>query len=143
MLRSMQALLVHEQNEQRAMQRAAQAQAQGLDPATYGTVFPGSTVNTTNTTTNNTGGGLVKGMILAATLATAAAGGGVGVGRMLTAPPAPAPAAPAAAQAEAPAKVVTVPGRDQQYDAIYEVRQPDGTWRQVKRERLRPGEGAP
>ncbi len=29
--------------------------------------------------------------------------------------------------------------KDQEYDAIYEVKQPDGTWKQVKRERLKPG----
>ena len=28
--------------------------------------------------------------------------------------------------------------KDQEYDAIYEVQQPDGSWKQVKRERLTP-----
>lgn len=51
----------------------------------------------------------------------------------------PAPAPPAKAeQPPAPPPGPCPPARD--WDAIYEEKQPDGSWKQIKRERLRPGE---
>ena len=125
MLRNLQTLLVHGHNQQQALQRAVQAQAQGLDPVAYGTPFPGANVTTT-TTTNNSGGGFVKGAVLAAVLT--AAGGAATWGLSQGALPAlPAGKLPVVKEGKAPS-----------YDAIYEEQQPDGTWVQTKRERLQP-----
>lgn len=144
MLQALQALVAHNLNQQQAMQRAVQAQAQGLDPAAYGTVYPGSTVTTTHntTTTNNTGSGILKGALLSTALLTAGTvGGGLGLlhlnskpagqeGAVVTPAPVPPP--------QVREKVITVPGATQDWDAVYEELQPDGTWRQIKRERLTP-----
>lgn len=143
MLKELGALVAHNLNQQQAMQRAAQAQAQGLSPEEYGTVFPGSTVTTTNnTTTNNGNGGWLKGALVSAAML---AGGGTGAAVLMstrTPEPAvsPAQATPATPTKPPAPKVITLPGKDQQYDAIYEVQQPDGSWKQVKRERLKPKE---
>jgi hypothetical protein len=117
-------LLIHGLNQQGALQRAASAKALGLDPAAYGTVYPGSTV--TNTT-NNTGGGYLKGALLAVVLL--AAGGATAAGLLRCLPPRPGAPAPPAATA-APST------RSGAWDVITEEQQPDGTWKQIQRQRL-------
>lgn len=86
-------LLIHNHNQQTAMMRAAAARAQGLDPEVYGVPLPGSNVTTT---VNNTGGGLVKGAVLAAIMLVVGALGAAGLGKVLSPKPttsaAPAPA---------------------------------------------------
>ena len=52
-------LLIHNQNQNTAMIRAAAAKAQGLDPNVYGVPLPGSNV----TTTNNNSSGFIKGAV--------------------------------------------------------------------------------
>lgn len=126
MLPNFWALLAHERNQQGALQRATQAQAQGLDPAPFAAPFPGANIVTT--TTNNTGGGLVKGALLAATLA--AAGGAATWGLMGQ------PTSNNKSEIKAPA-VSPVTGKATEYDAVYEEKQADGTWKETKRERLR------
>jgi hypothetical protein len=138
-------LLIYGQNQQTALTRAATAKANGLDPNIYGLPMPGSTV--TNTTTN-TGGGLLKGALLSAGMLASGAAATVG-GQKLVAPPtvnvpaivatAPAtlfPPAPTAPVATSPAPVAPATPA---WDAIYEEQQPDGTWKQIKREHLTPG----
>ncbi len=52
-------LLIHNQNQNTAMIRAAAAKAQGLDPNVYGVPLPGSNVTTTNNQS-----GFVKGAVI-------------------------------------------------------------------------------
>ncbi len=81
-----------------------------------------------------------KGVIL-----TALAAGlpSVGLMGLLLARPLAAPALPATTPtaetktADPPTPPIARPVHDQEYDAVTEVRQPDGTWREVKRERLK------
>lgn len=47
------------------------------------------------------------------------------------------PSIPPPTPAVAPAEPKSVPEPRQDWDAIYEERQPDGTWKQIKRERLK------
>ena len=82
-----------------------------------------------NRTTNGVGGKAVVGAALAAGLPAAAL-----AGLLLTRQPAPAPPEPAASTIARPA--VPVP-RAQDWDAVYEVQLPDGTWKETKRERLK------
>ena len=125
MLRALKALVVSGYNQQQAMQRAVVARAQGLDPEVYGAVYPGSTV-TTNTTTHNSSSGLIKGALLSAAMLSAGGAGVFGVVKTLT-------------PAEVTLPTITPKTKQIDYDAIYEELQPDGTWKQIKRERLRPG----
>lgn len=135
MLRALQALLVHERNQQGALHRAMQAKHMGVEsPEQYAATFPGSTVTTNNTTTHNSGGGWLKGSLLSAALLTA--GGGAALGLRGNAEPRTGGEAPPAATAP-PA---TPPARGKEWDALYEVQQPDGSWKQVKRERLKTRE---
>ena len=140
MLKNFQALLAHERNQQGAMQRAAQAQAQGLDPAAFATPFPGAHI--TNTTTTNTGGGILKGALIAALMAV---GGGAATWGLLSG--GPAVKAPVEHEAklkpfvpQPPTKTTPSPSPSSPslYDAVYEEQQPDGTWKEIKRERLKP-----
>ena len=132
-LANMWTLLVHERNQQQAMQRAAQAQAQGLDPGTFGVPFPGGVVTTT--TTNNTGISPIKAALVSAALLAGGAGGTLGLigalspSKPVVTTPAPAPATPAP----------TVKAPAQAWDAITEEQLPDGSWREIKREHLQPG----
>lgn len=126
MLDTLKALVVSGYNQQQAMQRAVMARAQGLDPEKYGAVYPGSTV--TNTTTNhNSGNGILKGALLSAAMLATGGAGTFGVVKMLT----PTAAVVSPATKEPPA------GKANHYDAITEELQPDGTWKQIKRERLK------
>lgn len=122
MLKNMWALVAHGHNQQQALERAAQAQALGLDAAKYGAPFPGAQVNMT--TTHNTTGGWLKGALLGASLLAA------GVGAGLVANGALKPTAPAATPAVEPAAI-------DGWDAIYEEQQPDGSWKQIRREHLK------
>ena len=132
MLRALQAVLAHGYNQQQAMQRAVQAKAQGLDPTQYGSVLPGSTITTNTTNNTDNGTGIVKGSLLTAALLAAGGGGAY----LLSTPVVPKQDPPARIEKADPV-VIT---KDAAYDAVYEVKQPDGTWKQVKRERLKPGE---
>lgn len=116
-------LLIHNQNQAAAMTRAAAAQGLGLDPATFGTPFPGSTI----TTTNNQTAGWLKGALLGAGLLAGGSAAGLGAAKALTQP---------AAVQTTPQPIPSAPG--QAWDAITEEQQPDGSWKQIKRERLTP-----
>jgi hypothetical protein len=115
-------LWIHNHNQQTAAIRAAAAKAQGLDPNVYGVPLPGSNVTST---VNQSARGFLPGAIVTA-LALAGGGAGAlglreGLGRI---PPAVAqPAQPAPAQA---------------WDAVTEEQQPDGSWKQIRREHLKP-----
>lgn len=131
-------LLIHNQNQSEALQRALAAQGQGLDPATYGTPFPGGNVTNT-TTTNQSARGWLPGALLGAALL---AGGGAAVlglanyltpAAVTTAPNAPANAPKAGDPKTTPTQPTTGPG----WDAIYEQFDPaTGQWKQIKREPL-------
>lgn len=136
MLRHLQALLAHERNQQGALERAAQAQAQGLDAAQFATQFPGSTVVTT---TNHTGGGYLRGALLAAGLLTAGAGAGIALKPAAGETKPPATALQPAAGATKPPNGPTRPAGSA-YDAVVEEQQPDGSWKEVTRQRLTPPE---
>ena len=132
------ALLVHNQNQSAAMQRAASATAMGLDPTTYGVPLPGSTVTTT--TTNNTGSGLIKGAILAAALLVGGGAGTLGVSNLLTtktaAPVATTPtvttsATPGTSPAKAPITPTPTTTPPDASIIYFEQQQPDGTWKAV------------
>jgi hypothetical protein len=134
-------LVAHNMNQNTAMERAAVASAQGLDPKAYATPFPGETSNATTTTTtttinNNGSSGMLKGSILAATLLTLGGAGAYSLNNMRKPEEKPPIVSP---QTDAkPAETVKVkPLGDQEYDAVYEVQQPDGSWKEVKRERLK------
>jgi hypothetical protein len=109
-------LLIHNQNQVTAMTRAAAAKAQGLDPALYGTPLPGSNVTTT---TNHSGMGWLPATVL--TLGSLLAGGVTASALMRTTPSPPANSVPAA----------------KSWIGVYEQQQPDGTWKEVKRENLK------
>jgi hypothetical protein len=117
-------LLIHGQNQQTAMMRAAAAKAQGLDPSIYGTPLPGSTV----TTTNNVRGGW--GWLPAVALGACVAAAGVLGGLQLAPKPSPAPA-----------PVLGGPGATggALYDEVSQEQQPDGSWKEVGRQRIRVG----
>jgi len=135
MLRALQALLVHERNQQGALHRALQARQMGVEaPEQYAATFPGSTVTTNNTTTtNNAGGGLLKGALLSAALLSGGAGAAAGL-LGLQAPPAQDRGAPAPGPTAPPEKPAQA---DREYDAVTEVRQPDGSWKVIRRDRLK------
>ncbi len=130
MLKALQALLAHNHNQQQAMQRAVQAKAQGLDPEVYGTVFPGSVVTTNTTNNNNTGSGYLKGSLLTAALLAAGGTGSYLISKPVADVKQVAPVTPVVSNTKT---------KTTEYDAVYEELQPDGTWKQVKRERLKPG----
>lgn len=114
-------LLIHNQNQQTAMMRAAAAKAQGLDPKVYGTPLPGSNIDTT---VNYHGGGWLKGAILAVALLT---GGGLGILGLLKCL---SPAAPAICPTQ---QTIT----RQAWDGVWETLGDDGQWHEMKRERLK------
>jgi hypothetical protein len=112
-------MLANNINQAAAMTRAAAAKAQGLDPNIYGVPLPGSNVTTT---TNNSGMGWLGVTVL--TLGSLAAGAAA-VGALTSKVPSPLPAQ------ESP---LTKP---KAYIGIYEQQQPDGTWKELKREPLK------
>jgi len=131
-------LLIHHQNQSEAMLRASAAKAHGLDPTSFGTPFPGGTVS--NTTTNNTkagGWGWLFGPILGAGLL--AAGGSAA---LTMAKPTPTPAAPMVSSSPTTTPTTSAtsspasPQAERHWDAITEELQPDGTWKQIRREHL-------
>lgn len=128
MLRAFQALLFHGANQQQALQRAVQARAQGLPPEQYGTPLPGTTHNTYHVTESSESGGWVKGAILTALLLGAS---GMGAWVLVRGTQAPQPS-----QAPAPPAVPPA-AREGAWDALYEEQQPDGSWKLLKRERLK------
>lgn len=127
-------VFTHNYAEQLRIHRAVQRKRLGVDHQ-EDTPYPGAVAGSHNPTVtiHNTGGGLMKGVLLSAALLTGGSAAGLGAARLLT----PRPAAAVAGEVAAPAPPAGA-AKDQAYDAIYEVRQPDGTWRQVKRERLTP-----
>lgn len=135
MLEALKALVVANYNQQSAMQREVMAKSQGLAPEKYSQVYPGSTVTNT-TTNNNTAGGLLKGALLsAAMLAT----GGAGVAGLAVAlrPSEKEKIEVATPTPSTPAPISPATPKVRHYDAITEELQPDGTWKQIKRERLK------
>lgn len=143
MLDYFRSILAHNYNEQSALHRAMQAKAIGLpEPEKYASVLPGSNqTETNNVTINNSGAGMLKGAILGTALLVGGGGTAAGLAKILTgAPTAPTTAVPAqeASKAEPATTVPPVAVQKQQaWDAIYEEKQADGTWKQVKRERLK------
>ena len=65
-------LLIHNQNQNTAMIRAAAAKAQGLDPNVYGVPLPGSNVTTTNNQSGFVKGALISAAMIAGGAAQAA-----------------------------------------------------------------------
>jgi hypothetical protein len=119
------AIFAHNHNEVTRMARAAQAKQLGLPPSEFATPYPGTQQSVV---TNNTGGGLVKGAVLSAVLLAGGAGAGLGV-RQATSP---------AAVQDNPAATQPAPAAKQQaYDAVWQELQPDGTWKEVRRQRLK------
>lgn len=116
-------LLAHEFNQQGAMQRAGVARAQGLDPAQFGTVYPGSTVTTT--TNNRPGASWLPGTLIGAALLTA---GAIGLPLLQPRPAQPPPAASTVQTPSAPSPVVPAKGPPAGL-WIQETQQPDGTWK--------------
>ncbi len=112
-------LLIHGLNQHQALQRATVAKMQGLDPKEFGTVFPGSTVTTTNNIRPTIGWllGPILGVLLAAT-------GAAGL-YLLTHQAGKVLPQPAAA------------GETEKWDAIYEEQQPDGSWKTIRRDHLK------
>jgi hypothetical protein len=148
-------LFVHAQNENSRINRAAAAKGFGLDPERYSSLYPGSQVTINNPASNgqvavpaapgsvtvgsNGGSNFVQGALLAAAmlaggaLTTLAVTGGLkGTTSAPAAPvttPAPSPVSPTPA-------LPVVPTKPNAYDAVYERQQPDGTWKEYKREHL-------
>jgi len=123
-------IFAHNHAEQLRINREVQRQKLGVTQQDY--PYPGAIQGSGNPTTINQGGGWLKGAILGAVLL--AGGGAAALGLKALTPPAtpsvPAPVSPPAVTPAAP----KAPG----WDAIYEVQQPDGTWKQTKRERITP-----
>lgn len=115
-------LQIHGLNQHEALQRAVIAKANNLDPATYGTPYPGGSNSSNTTTTTHTVGGVAKGVLLTAGL-IAAAGAGVGVTKMLQPSQSPVTAQPVGGEA---------------YDAIVEEQQLDGSWKPISKTRINP-----
>jgi hypothetical protein len=127
-------LLIHNQNQNTAMIRAAAAKAQGLDPNIYGVPLPGSNVTTTNNQS-----GFVKGALISAAMIA----GGAGASSLLPAVTSAISGTPAAATKPATAAPATTPVASNQkpttaYEAIIEQQQPDGTWKQISSQKLEP-----
>lgn len=120
-LSAMGALLGHERNQLGALQRAAQAKAMGVsEPEKYGTLFPGSTITTTN---NN--GSWLKGALLGAAMLGTGAAGAAGLTGVFN-----------KRAAEPPAVV----SREGEEDVIEEEEQKDGSWKEVRRTRRKVGD---
>jgi hypothetical protein len=128
-------LLIHNQNQNTAMIRAAAAKAQGLDPNIYGVPLPGSNV----TTNNNNSSGFIKGALLSAAMLAA----GAAAGNRLPAfgPPKAEQSAssqPAASQPSVDSRGPRADSRRAAYEAIVEQQQPDGTWKEISSQKLEP-----
>jgi hypothetical protein len=124
-------LLIHNQNQNTAMIRAAAAKAQGLDPNVYGVPLPGSNV----TTTNNNSSGFIKGALLSAAMIAS----GAGASSLLPAITSAISNRPSASSQPATSQ----PAADSRkpvaaYEAIVEQQQPDGTWKQISSQKLEP-----
>jgi len=106
-------------SEKQRIQRAAMATGLGMNPEQYARPFPGS--NTTVTNYHQSGGNGTK-ILTTLALLTAGLGGGWLIGNSLRPETAVAP--------------VTA---SEELEAVYEEQQPDGSWKEVKRESLKPG----
>lgn len=95
---------------------------------------PGATVdsNKPTTTINHNAGGLLKGLLLGASLLAGGTAGGVALlgGGKPVQTPVPTPVV-------TPAVPATPTRPADHWDAVYEVQQPDGTWKEVRREHLK------
>lgn len=94
-----------------------------------------------NRTTNGVGAKGLVGAALAAGLPTAGLAGLLLMRQPQAAPPArdEPPVTMVLPAAPAPQPKAAPPAKRQEYDAITEEQQPDGSWRQIRRERLKPG----
>jgi hypothetical protein len=135
-------IFTHNYAEQLRINRAIQRKAVGVDQQDH--PYPGAVADsnnpTTNTTINHLSGGWIKGILLGAALL----GGGIaGTMSLLpsgkpTAPPTSEPArtgASVATPAPTPAIAAETPAAVE-YQAVYEQRQPDGSWKVIKVEKL-------
>lgn len=156
-------LFAYHTGEQQRMARAAAAKGLGMNPVEFGRPYPSAVSNTTNTTNTNlqpapapastastTGNGapgpdksapapssgLLPKLAIGGALLAGLGGGGLGLATLLK----PAPPATAATSSPAipPAPVPSQPANPA-WDAIFEQQQPDGTWKQLRRQHLAPG----
>lgn len=107
--------------EKQRIQRAAMATGLGMNPEQYARPFPGS--NTTVTNYHQSGGGNAGKILTTAALVAAGLGGGWMIGNTM--------------RPTTPAATLTVPAEE--LEAVYEEQQPDGSWKEVRRESLKPG----
>lgn len=112
-------IFAHNHAEQLRIQREVQRKQLGLESQDY--PYPGAVQGSNNPTTIHVSGGWLKGALLGAALLSG--GAAAGTAWLKQAPP--------------PGESNGSPA-DQAYDAVYEQQQPDGSWRQIKRERLKP-----
>jgi hypothetical protein len=151
------AMAVDDQNKNLAMNRAATAQMQGLDPSQYGATFPGANVNITlapdsppattpaATTTTAAPAAATQSILNPVLAALAAAGLTLGGVTLATRPaastppaatvPTATPTTPTPAAAPTPPAVVS-PALTNQGPLVYDVeqqQQADGTWKEIWR----------
>lgn len=144
-------IFAHDYGEKMRINRALYRKKMGLEQDDI--PYPGALKDSNNETVTNNfnyyGGGILKGMLIAAAMGTGLGGAALGAYQLLKgaapANPAVAPANPSQGSSGPPTAKEGPPGKDgkdspvQAWDAIYEEQQPDGTWKQVRRERLVEG----
>ena len=115
-------LFAHNYAGQLRIAREVQRKNMGLQQVDM--PYPGSSQDASQTTINQTGNGWLKGAVVGAALLGGGTAAGIGAMQSLQ---------------KTPAVVAPMPPVDPRtaYDAIYEQQQPDGTWVEVRRERLK------
>jgi len=135
-------IYAHHFAEQKRIHRAVQRKQMGIEDQ-QDIPYPGAVSDSNNPkTTINVGTGWVRGAVLGALLTATGAGSVVGLTKCWTVPPTPTVTPVVVREPkEKPATTEPAPNgvpKSQEYDVIYEERQADGSWKEVKRERLSP-----
>lgn len=121
-------IFAHNHAEQLRIQREVQRKTLGIQQQDY--PYPGAVTSSNNpTTVYNTGAGYVKGALLASALLMGGGAATIGLmqGRTPSAP-AVGPVVPATPMS---------PTKGQDFDAVYEEQQPDGSWKEIRRDHLK------